>query len=82
VQILEGLGIRASIVHVDAAHEYKQVLRGAQDYWRILQPGGVMIGDDYHHSWPGVVRAAQDFSRKTGQQLTIDEPKWIMKKPS
>jgi hypothetical protein len=81
VQILEALNIRASIVHVDAAHEYKEVLRDAQDYWRILEAGGVMIGDDYHESWPGVIRAARDFAQKAGQQLIIDEPKWIVKKP-
>jgi hypothetical protein len=75
------MGITANIVHVDAAHQYKEVLRDAEDYWRILEPGGVMIGDDYHETWPGVIRAAQEFARRTGQQLTIDEPKWILKKP-
>jgi hypothetical protein len=79
-RILRGMGIRASIIHVDAAHEYRDVLQDAEDYWKILEPGGVMIGDDYHPSWPGVMRAAQDFARRVGQKLTIDTPKWIVRK--
>jgi predicted O-methyltransferase YrrM len=79
-RILRGMGITAGIIHVDAAHEYREVLRDAEDYWKILQPGGVMIGDDYSPSWPGVMRAAQDFSRRVGQKLSIDMPKWIMHK--
>jgi predicted O-methyltransferase YrrM len=79
-RILRAMGIRASIIHVDAAHDYRDVLQDAEDYWKILQPGGVMIGDDYNEAWPGVMRAAQDFARRVGQKLTIDNPKWIIRK--
>ncbi len=80
--ILKRLGIWPSVVHVDAAHEYREVLNDAEDYWKILQPGGYMIGDDYTASWPGVVRAADEFALKVGQTLNVEAPKWILRKPA
>jgi hypothetical protein len=80
--ILQRLGIQASVVHIDAAHEYPEVLRDAEEYWKILAPGGYLIGDDYHWTWPGVVRAAGEFSARTLSALTIEVPKWIIQKQS
>ncbi|HXO02947.1 MAG TPA: class I SAM-dependent methyltransferase [Stellaceae bacterium] len=78
--ILARLQITASIVHVDAAHEYEDVMRDAAAYWALLRPGGYLIGDDYHETWPGVVRAAGEFSAKVKRPLTVDAPKWILQK--
>jgi Methyltransferase domain len=78
--ILRLLGIKAAVVHIDAAHEYEDVLRDATEYWSILEPGGYLIGDDFHDTWPGVVRAANEFSRQQGRPLTIESPKWILQK--
>lgn len=78
--ILRNFDIRPSIVHVDASHEYDEVLRDIQNFWKILLPGGVLIGDDYHVTWPGVVQAAGEFSALTKVPLEIEVPKWIMRK--
>lgn len=78
--LLERSGIRAGLIHIDASHEYTDVLDDARRYWRILAPGGYLIGDDYSPSWPGVVQAADEFAREAGQELTIREPKWILRK--
>lgn len=80
--IFRRFGIFPSVVHVDAAHEYREVLNDAEDYWTILQPGGYLIGDDYTANWPGVVKAADEFARKVGQSLTVEAPKWILRKPA
>jgi hypothetical protein len=80
--VLARLNIAASIVHIDAAHEYDDVIRDATAYWNILAPGGYLIGDDYHETWPGVIRAAGEFSAKVGRPLCIENPKWILQKPS
>jgi hypothetical protein len=80
--ILQRLKITAALVHIDAAHEYDDVLRDAAAYWSILNPGGYLIGDDYHETWGGVVRAAGEFSAKVGRPLSIDGPKWIVQKPA
>lgn len=79
--ILRRSGIQLDIAHIDAAHEYEEVLRDAEEYWALLRPGGFLIGDDYHETWGGVVKAAAAFSLKTGRPLIIETPKWIMHKP-
>lgn len=78
--LLKKFGINASLIHIDAAHEYEEVLRDAIAFWEILEPGGIMVGDDYHDTWPGVVRAADEFSKKIGRELMIKSPKWILRK--
>lgn len=80
--ILNRLAIRACVVHIDAAHEYEDVLRDASAYWSLLKPGGYLVGDDYHETWPGVVRAAGEFSAKVGRPLSIEGPKWVLEKPT
>jgi hypothetical protein len=78
--ILKMAGVSPNIVHVDAAHEYREVLRDIEDYWDILQSGGYIIGDDYHLAWPGVVQAAGEFSARVCRPLTIETPKFIIQK--
>ena len=79
--ILRRLGITASLVHIDGDHAYGAVLQDAKDYWPILAPGGHLVGDDYHPSWPGVVQAARDFAGFVGRPLAIEAPKWVIQKP-
>jgi predicted O-methyltransferase YrrM len=79
--ILSRLGIRAGLIHIDAAHEYEPVMRDVRAYWELLEPGGYLVGDDYETRWPDVVRAANEFADSVGQQLTVVEPKWILRKP-
>jgi len=79
--IMKRLGVSATVVHIDAAHEYEEVLRDAQEYWDLLVPGGYLVGDDYHVTWPGVVQAAGEFSAAKNAPLTIYAPKWILQKP-
>lgn len=78
--ILERLDVRAELIHVDAAHEYEAALGDARRFWRLLAPGGALVGDDY--PWPGVARAAQDFAAEIGQPLVVEDPKWIIRKPA
>lgn len=79
--ILRRLGIAASLVHIDGDHAYAAVLQDAKDYWPILAPGGHLVGDDYHPSWPGVVQAAREFAAFAGRPLALKPPKWILQKP-
>jgi predicted O-methyltransferase YrrM len=80
VQILQRKKIKASVVHVDAAHEYREVLRDAEDYWELLEDGGYLIGDDYSPNWPGVVQASHEFAAKVGREMSVEGPKWILRK--
>ena len=80
--VLRSKKISPTLVHVDAAHQYREALNDITDYWDLLSPGGVMIGDDYHETWPGIVRAAGEFSARVGVPLSIEPPKFILKKPT
>lgn len=80
--LLGRIGVRAGMIHIDASHEFEDVLRDARLYWDILQPGGFLIGDDYAADWPGVVRAADMFTAEKGLPLMKSAPKWIVRKPN
>ncbi|SHJ77804.1 Methyltransferase domain-containing protein [Roseomonas rosea] len=77
--ILKHLRIRADLIHIDAAHEYEPVKRDIENYWALLRPGGIMIGDDY--PWPGVKQAADEFAAAMKLALEVDGPKWTLRKP-
>ena len=79
-EILEAAGVAASLVHIDASHAYQDVLRDSAAFWKILEVGGDLVGDDYDPSWPGVVRAANEFSLAVGRPIEIAYPKWILRK--
>jgi hypothetical protein len=57
--ILSRLGIRAGLIHIDAAHEYDPVMRDVRTYWELLEPGGYLVGDDYVDVWPDVIRVCK-----------------------
>nr|WP_294502585.1 class I SAM-dependent methyltransferase [uncultured Rhodopila sp.] len=78
--ILAARGVRADLIHIDAAHDYESVRRDARDYWGLLAPGGYLVGDDYVTGWPGVVKAADEFSAEKNTPLVVSGPKWIMRK--
>ena len=80
--ILRNCGIKADVIHIDAAHEYEAVLNDAQMYWNLLNPGGFLTGDDYDATWPGVVKAADEFAARLGIPLRNVPPKWILRKPA
>ncbi|WP_376087807.1 class I SAM-dependent methyltransferase [Roseomonas sp. CCTCC AB2023176] len=72
-------GIRADLIHLDAAHEDWPLRRDLNLYWDLLAPGGVLVGDDY--PWPSVKAAADDFAAKLGLRPDVDGPKWTLRKP-
>lgn len=61
---LASKGVQADVIYIDAAHEYEDVIADLRAYWKLLKSGGLMLGDDYHHTWEGVVRAANQFVRE------------------
>jgi len=80
-KLLHRIGVRAGLIHIDASHEYEDVLQDARSYWDVLAPGGYLVGDDYHPYWASVVRAADEFAAEKGVTLLNRSPKWIVRKP-
>ncbi len=73
--ILKKAGIKATHIHIDAAHEYEEVKRDIQEYYQLLEVGGIMVCDDYIPGWPGVVKAVDEFCSEFNLELHVEFPK-------
>lgn len=73
--------VQADLIHIDAAHEYADVLEDMNTWWGVLAPGGIMMGDDYTGAWPGVKQAVGEFAANQGLQFAVEDPKWMIHKP-
>lgn len=78
-RLMKKRGIVADLIYVDGDHEYEVVSRDLANYWQLLRPGGVILGDDYDEaSWPGVVRAAHEFTSSRNLKLFTGDGKYII----
>ncbi|MFC7736225.1 class I SAM-dependent methyltransferase [Roseomonas sp. GCM10028921] len=68
--IFTQLRLRPELIHIDAAHEYEPVKRDIENYWALLMPGGLMVGDD--NPWPGVKKAADEFAAARRLYLQVE----------
>ena len=50
-------------------------------FWPFLRPGGWLMGDDYHPTWPDVVQVANEFSKACELNLTVEGTKWVVRRP-
>lgn len=73
--------LTAHIVYVDASHDEEDVYADLCAYWKLLSAGGVMCGDDWHPSWPGVVNAVTRFTTEQGLSIQTDRWTWALQKP-
>ena len=71
-QLLKARGIRPDVLHIDAGHDYQSVMGDLKAWWPQLNPGGVLIGDDYFKKplvgqgkWPDVRQAFDEFFAAT-----------------
>ncbi len=63
------------VIHIDAGHDYHAVTSDLREWWPMIRPQGVLIGDDYPH-WPGVKKAFDDFFLDQGRYpFDFDPPK-------
>jgi len=67
-QVLSRYDVVPDVVHIDAGHDYTAVRADIEQWWPMIRPGGLMIGDDYRagNDWPGVKRAFDDHFRPLG----------------
>lgn len=49
-----------AFIHLDADHRYPAVARQIEWALPLMQPGGILCGDDYSSAWPGVTRAVDE----------------------
>ena len=51
----------SDLIFIDGDHSYEGCRSDLYAWYPKLKPGGIMIGHDYVHSWPGVIQAADQF---------------------
>jgi predicted O-methyltransferase YrrM len=49
------------LVIIDGSHEYNDVLNDIKAWIPKIKKGGMIIGDDYHPNWKGVMDAVNDY---------------------
>jgi len=78
-QVLRVLGVTAELIYIDAGHGESEVRDDLASYYALLAPGGVLFGDDYHTTWPGVVRAVDEFADEHAGTLETQGAVWIFR---
>jgi hypothetical protein len=67
---------QVQLVVVDGGHEYDCARSDSENALRMAGANGVVVWDDYHPTWPGVIRAVDEISareRRTIVQLRSTE---------
>ena len=75
------LNIKSEMIYIDASHEEDDVYKDLNNYYELLENNGIMFGDDYQSSWPGVINSVNRFVKEKNIELEIvDNNFWIFKK--
>ncbi|CAE7230838.1 unnamed protein product [Symbiodinium pilosum] len=69
------------LVYVDGDHSYEGAASDLAAWWPILRVGGAMVGHDYTITWPGVVRAVNEFADAHGLDVNFSTELWWFLKP-
>jgi cephalosporin hydroxylase len=82
-RVLKHFKLVADFIYIDGDHSYQAVLGDLTNYWDLLRPGGILVGDDFDEKggWPGVVKAAREFTTKNNLSLTHGDGKFLIEKP-
>ena len=66
--LMKARGVLADLIHIDGGHDYQSVISDLREWWPVLKPGGMLIGDDYYDEthWPGVKQAFDEFFQPLG----------------
>ncbi|KLK94521.1 methyltransferase [Microvirga vignae] len=73
--VLRHHNVQVDVVHIDGGHDYHAVTSDLREWWPMIRPRGVLIGDDYPH-WPEVKKAFDDFFSGQGKfPFEVDPPK-------
>lgn len=52
------------LIFLDARHEYRSIYEDILAWLPLLKQGGILCGHDYHHAWPGVIKAVDELIPK------------------
>lgn len=66
-------------VFIDAAHDYENVKKDIALWWPKVRPGGMLIGHDFNHKWPGVERAVAEVFNLMAVGVAPDSVWFVLK---
>jgi cephalosporin hydroxylase len=78
---LQATGFQPQLVYLDSAHEIDETYYELCLYWNILEPGGILMGDDY--GWMAVRVDVDRFVKDKGLTLNMFGVyyNWFLRKP-
>lgn len=75
--------IKPGFIFIDAGHDEDDVTTDINAWWPLLQPGGIMAGDDWSPMWPGVEQAVTKFcNSQSNLSPQVIGPNWLIQKPA
>ncbi len=72
-RILKHYNIKADLIYIDGSHDYSDIKQDIIDYKELLNPNGVMFGDDI--GWGGVKQAVDEML--TNQYKIKENNYWV-----
>lgn len=78
-RLLREAGILADLIYIDAGHDYLECYNDLVAYNVLLKRPGVMLVDDFHDNWPGVVAAVYRFCLEAGYTLDAAHDQAILR---
>lgn len=81
-RLLNEIGVKAELIYIDAAHDEYSAYGDIIHYWPLVKPNGILFGDDYWTTWPGVIKAVNRFAHENGLGLETSQGKWWFRKPA
>lgn len=84
-RLLHELGYAVDVIYLDSAHELGLTLVELHLYYQLLQPGGVLLGDDFHSKMSAVVHDVTLFAKCHNlriERFGASGSQWIVQKPN
>ncbi|CAJ1443676.1 unnamed protein product [Effrenium voratum] len=69
---LAAKGLSPDLIFLDSAHEADETFLELSMYFELLQPGGILFGDDY--GWPAVKKDVDRFAAEHNSEHGADNP--------
>lgn len=77
---LKSSSIQADFIYIDGSHDEDDVYTDLNNYWQLLKPGGIMMGDDWYTGWYSVICAVNRFAKENQLEIAVTDEKWVLKK--
>lgn len=82
---IETFPVDTDFVYIDAAHDFYSAIQDIKAWWPLVREGGILAGDDFDDTHPGVMEAVKQFANLFDLRvmLTTDYdrgPSWYIEK--